>query len=211
MVHALLKQARKEHSYLKLAMAFRIQKPEWGSQAVLVAANLVPFLNYIEWDLDNLLTKFTDWHDEQSSSSDKSLTSLEANSLKELVAMLNMPRIIELEADAVQLVTAGSRTTLMLEFINKGLVYHQVKDKLEGITIREYVNVLKKDDRDYHPNVIYTRMLSYIIKINQAATTVYKHNIIPTTNKQQESGSSTDIEEDGSFIRTPLLSKGLKA
>jgi hypothetical protein len=118
--------AQRERDLVRLAMAFKLQKPHWGSHATLVAAGLASYLREIDWDLAHAESRFRTWHETASRTHDKSLLLLRATQVKELSDLVLRPRELEAlgsrEAD-----TRAVGGGLLPRLAQRGLVYGDVR------------------------------------------------------------------------------------
>jgi hypothetical protein len=118
--------AQRERDIVRLAMAFKLQKPRWGSHATLVAFGLASYLEHIDWDLPKAEARFQDWHDTATASHDKAMLMLRAAQIKELADLVLRPRVVTVQATASDEDRAPA-ALLLPRLINRGLLFSDVR------------------------------------------------------------------------------------
>lgn len=120
----LLFQAMRERNLLRLAMALRVHKPEWGSQATLVAVGLSSFLDSIDWDTSQVYQGVQRWLEEEAEHHEGPMRTLRFTQLKELTELVNSPRDVVLYPN----ITSGEASfqSLLAQLANHGLLHSDV-------------------------------------------------------------------------------------
>jgi hypothetical protein len=118
--------AQRERDLVRLAMAFKLQKPRWGSHATLVAAGLASYLEYIDWDLPEVEARFREWHALATHTHDKAMLMLRSTQIKELADLVLRPRVVTTQAqDGDEARTPAA--VLLPRLVNRGLLYSDVQ------------------------------------------------------------------------------------
>lgn len=99
LVPFLVRKAARQRSIVHLATAFRAQKPEWGSQALLAALGLSDYLTFIRWDFTIAEESVPYWLEEAQEVLDPKIVPIRVAQLRELNTMLNEPRAVPLNVN----------------------------------------------------------------------------------------------------------------
>lgn len=123
--------AQRERDLTRLAMAFKVQEPAWGSHATLVAAGLSSFVQAIDWDLPNVEARFRAWHESAKATHDPALLMLRVTQVKALADMVLRPRrVASAGAAAAHVALDEDRTPaapLLSRLVGRGLLYRDVQ------------------------------------------------------------------------------------
>jgi|SRR5690625_7785473 len=103
-VKNLIEAAEQSRSLRVLALAFKLQNPNWGSQPVIVAQGLLPYLYHIDWKISesNALT-FLEYYetikDQGVDEFTRKLIALQVTFIRELNDMVESPRTEPLDTE----------------------------------------------------------------------------------------------------------------
>lgn len=171
-------------------MAFKVQNPEWGSQATLVAIGVTSYLHVLNWDLSQVSVRFPSWHEEAQAFHDPHLLTLRATQVHALANMIDHPRSVPLRVtpnanDLQRLLSTLANSGLMLKDLSQ-LARHDAQhpvvrawipvlnasSSLQGlwdwhredllkITLEDYLDALHPEDQGNHPNMVYAGVLRH--------------------------------------------------
>jgi hypothetical protein len=99
LVQSLIDRSRSQRSLVRLAMAFKAHRPDWGSQGTQVALGLTGFLSHINWNLETAEYLLADWVDDAEGRMDAHLLDVRLNQVQQLVDMIKRPRPFVLQTD----------------------------------------------------------------------------------------------------------------
>lgn len=182
----LILRATARRSLHLLAMAFRLHKPRWGSQSLLIAYGLANYLSYYDWDLRNVEYSIPEYLDASVPSPGRNLTTLRLTQLRHLTELVT-------EAPPVTLRPADTseRSRLLTAFANNGCLLHDLRQAataelspdayvrlvplITSLTPESYVAAVHPEDRALHPQALDERICSYERKV-QAVAQQYAQN-----------------------------------
>ncbi|MBA2667532.1 MAG: hypothetical protein H0U69_10915 [Trueperaceae bacterium] len=126
LVSWLVFHAQRERDLVRLAMAFKVQKPHWGSHATLVAAGLSSYVQFLDWHLQHTEARFREWLDVAKGTHSEAQLRLRTAQIKELADLVVRPRSVAMPAAAAD----DHRTPaalLLPRLANRGLLYRDVQ------------------------------------------------------------------------------------
>lgn len=173
-------------------MVFRLRYPRWGSQALLVTQGLAGYLDYLEWDISIAETRLFDYLERQGHLLPASLKALRLTQIRHLTELNDPSHPITLHpADPsdmwqVGLVQLAQQGYLLSELLTDAVndldpdTYSRLMPLLKGLTLHEYIDALREDQRELHPNVLHQRVTEYMSKTGAVA-----NNYSPFTDATQ--------------------------
>jgi hypothetical protein len=185
LTYHLLRHAHRERDLLRLSMAFKAHKPQWGSQASLITAGLSTTLLETDWDLPRLTERFAAWYERKTKHLDPAILLIRANQYRELIDLVQRTRLVELRPaeetlQGVQLLLwALSQRGLLLNDVHRigqypaqhpltltwlpeiqhnqefSELFEKYRDQLEHVMLEQYFEIVLEEDRLLHPSMLF--------------------------------------------------------
>lgn len=194
----LLRHAQRLRQPGRLAMAFKSQNPDWGSQATLVSIGVSGYLHELDWDLTQVSARFPDWHEEARASHDPHLLLLRATQIHALSQLVSDPRAGRLRLTP----KATQEQRLWHRLAQHGLLLHDAQhlahqplnsyemhewlpglrrdtellplwelhhESLLHVALDDFLEAVHPDDQRDHPNVLFHTVVQHLRTLGHLA------------------------------------------
>lgn len=214
--------AAKRRDPLRLAMAFRVQYPDWGARATHTAYGLRDLLDLLDWPLGpELPERFEAFARELAGLHAEPLWTLRRRQVRQLIALLERPQPLRLQAHANPRGVDPGLAPVLVDAANLGLTLADVRrlagsddvrpyaalvrpvdvddgavraalapwsDALGALEVQRYVDLLRRGDRDFHPDVLRSAALRDVVALARAA--------MPSAERRLEASLAGLIEDE---------------
>ncbi len=237
----LLALATRTRDPLRLAVALRVQHPEWGARATYTAYGLRDLLDHLGWPLDATLPqRFEAFAHELADAHPEPLWALRRSQVRQLLALIERPQPLTLRQRSGAPGVDAALAPLLVACADRGLTLADVRNALGidlglsrsglvggggaagaddaggpdgagitglvaalapwrrevcGLELGHYVHVLRRTDRDYHPDVLRAATLRDLAALGRAS--------MPSPEQRLEASLAELVEHDDEDAYVP--------
>jgi hypothetical protein len=191
LVAHLVRHAIRTRDLTRLAMAFKAQKPEWGSQGTLVAIGLASALHFLDWELERATERFLEWREEAAATATPGMLSLRSTQYGELMNLVRRPRPLSLAAAIDD--PAAPAAMLLPELANRGLLWGDIAALAQSaphdpLTLQilpdlEHDTRFSAHYREYHPELASATIEQYVACVASADLPHHPHTLYKAVNQ----------------------------
>ncbi len=235
----LLALATRTRDPLRLAVALRVQHPEWGARATYTAYGVRDLLDHLGWPLDTTLpNRFEAFAQELADAHPEPLWALRRSQMRQLLSLIERPQPLTLRQRRGAPGVDGALAPLLVACADRGLTLADIRHALGielglsrsglvgvggaagtddsggpdvagpgvagltglvaalapwraevgGLELGHYVDVLRRSDREFHPDVLRAATLRDLAALGRAS--------MPSPEQRLEASLAELVEHD---------------